>query len=119
MELKEFIKTALADIVEGVRQANDDLHEEVILCYHTDSSYNGYPSVTYKSTMHEKQAPMTIVNFKVQIQAEDAHSVDGNAKASVLNVVGGGVSGEVSHTSATTQELSFSIPMVWRKKKQQ
>lgn len=116
MELKEFIKTALADIVEAVKQAGEELHDDVALCYHTDVAYNGYPSVTYKSAMRERQAPMTVVEFKVQVEVNEKCSAEGNVKAGVLNVAGGGINGGVSHTNATAQELAFSIPMVWKKK---
>lgn len=114
MELKEFIKTALADIVEGVRQANDELCDDVVLCYHTDKAYNGYPSVTYKTAMHERQAPMTVVNFRVQVRVDESRSTEGKAKVGVLNVIGGGIDGKVARANETTQELDFSIPMVWK-----
>lgn len=116
MELKEFIKTAIADIVDGVKEAGESLKSDVVFCYHTEKAYNGYPSVSYSSAMRERQAPMTIVNFKVQVQVVNEQSAEGNVKGGFLNVIGGGIDGEVSHTSATTQELSFSIPMVWKKK---
>lgn len=116
MELREFIKTALADIVEGVRQANDELCSDVVLCYHTDKAYNSYPSVTYKSAMHERQAPMTVVNFRVQVRVDESFYTEGNAKVEVLNVIGGGIDGKTAHTNETTQELAFSIPMVWKKR---
>lgn len=116
MELKEFIKTALTDIVGAVRESEKDLHDDVAMCFHTDRSYNGYPSVTYKSAMRDCAAPMTVVGFKVQVEVVDVHSADGNVKAGVLNVIGGGITGEVSHSNATMQELTFSIPMVWKKK---
>ncbi len=116
MELKEFIKTALTDIVEGVKLASESLNNDVALCYHTDRAYNGYPSVTYKTELREKQAPLTLVGFKVQIQVSTKQSVDGNIRTNVLNVLGGEVDGEVSHTNAIVQELSFSIPMVWKKR---
>ena len=116
MELKEFIKTAITDIVEGVRQANNELCDDVVLCCHTDKAYNGYPSVAYKSAMHERQAPMTVVNFRVQVRVDETCSSEGNAKAEVLNIIGGEIDGKVAHTNETMQELSFSIPLVWKKR---
>lgn len=118
MELKEFIKTAIADIVSGVTEAGESLKDDVALCFHTDGAYNGYPSVSYFSSTHKQQAPMTVVGFKVQVNVSEESSADGTIKGGVLNVIGGGVSGEVSHTNEKTQELTFSIPMVWKKKQQ-
>lgn len=36
--------------------------------------------------------------------------------AGILNVLGGGISGEASQTSATTHELTFSVPIAWKEK---
>lgn len=117
MELKEFIKTALADIVEAVSEAGDELKNDVAMCYHTDKSYNGYPSVSYASAMHMRQAPMTVVDFKVRVQVSEENSTEKNVKGGVLRVLSAGVSDETLRSGMTTQELSFSIPMVWRAKK--
>lgn len=116
MELKEFIKTALTEIVEGVRLADNELQGDAALCYHADGAYNGYPSITYKSSVHERQAPLTVVGFRVQVQVSNTCSADGNVKAGALNVIGGEINGKAAHASATTQELSFSVPMVWKKR---
>lgn len=116
MELKEFISKTLADIVEGVRQAEKDLTDDVALCYHTNKEYNGYPSVSY-GTVHEHQAPLTVVDFKVRVQVREEMSADGKVSAGVLTVLGGEASGGVARSNASTQELSFSIPMVWKLKK--
>ena len=115
MELNDFIKTALTEIVEGVRQSREGLRDDVVLCAHV-AQYNDYPSVSYKDNGHERQAPLTVVGFKVQVQVGDGHTTDGGMKVGVLNVISCGTGDEVSHTSSTAQELTFSIPMVWKKK---
>lgn len=115
MELKEFIKTALADIVNGVKNAASELNEDVAMCPQTDKTYNGFPSITYKMDLREKQAPITVVGFKVMVQVEETETAGAKATAGVLNVLGGGIDGKASSTSATTQELTFSIPIVWKK----
>lgn len=117
MELKEFIKTALAEIVEAINEAGDELKKDVAMCYHTDREYNGYPSVSYTSAMRERQAPMTVVDFKVRVQVSEENSTEKNVKGGVLRVLSAGVSDETLRSGMTTQELSFSIPMVWRAKK--
>lgn len=55
MELNEFIKKALGDIVQGVRSARESLRDDIALCCHTDKTYNGYPSVTYQSAIRENK----------------------------------------------------------------
>lgn len=116
MELKEFIKAALSDIVAGVREAGNDLKGDVAMCYHTNKAYNGYPSVSYEWQMKEKQAPMTVVDFKVRVEVIEGEATDKGASASLLNVVGAGAHVERTQSNATMQELSFSVPMVWLEK---
>lgn len=113
MELKEFIKTSLTEIVEGVKLAEKDLEADALLRYHTTESYNNYPSVTFKVSLKQRQAPITTVDFKVKVQVAEEVSADGKVKANVLNVLGGAASSELSQSNATTQELAFSLPLIW------
>ena len=57
---------------------------------------------------------MTVVNFRVQVRVDESRSTEGKAKVGVLNVIGGGIDGKVARANETTQELDFSIPMVWK-----
>ena len=116
MELKEFIKTAIADIVKGTRDAGEELKGDVLLCYHTDGAYNGYPSISYKHNMKERQAPITVVEFKVRVEVEERSATERGVKAGVLNVVGGKMQGEISNSSIATNEISFAVPLAWVRK---
>lgn len=113
MELREFIKRTLSDIVNGTVEASEELTEHVAMCHHA-KEYHDYPSVTYTSNLKEKQAPVTVVGFKVRIEVEDAASADGSAGGALLNVVSGKAKGEISHTSAAQHEVAFSVPLVWK-----
>lgn len=114
MELKEFIKTSLTEIVEGVKLSENELKNDALLRYHTTESYNNYPSVTFKESLKERQAPITTVDFKVKVQVAEGLSADGKVKANILNVLGGAASSEHSQSNATTQELAFSLPLIWK-----
>lgn len=116
MKLNEYIRKTLADIVNGTMAAREDLKDDVALCVHTDKEYNGHPSVSYTSAARIKQAPLTVVGFKVRVQVSDSVSADGKVEADVLNVVGGSVSGERSFSDASVHEVTFSIPIVWKQK---
>ena len=116
MELKEFISRTLSDIVAGVRHAEKDLKDDVALCYHTNKEYDGYPSLSYKSSLHDYQAPLTVVGFKINICVEDVCTSEGKVSSSILSVLGGAVGGRTGSSSAETQEVTFSIPLVWKKK---
>lgn len=116
MELKEFIKQTLAEIVKGTMESSEELEEDVALCYHTNKEYHGYPSVSYVSNMREKQAPVTVVGFKVKLEVEDTVGTDGSVTGGLLNVVSGKAKGSVSHASGTEHEVTFSVPLVWKQK---
>ena len=114
IELSEYIRLALSEIVKGVNSAREELHEDVALCAHTDKAYSDFPSVTYKAGMKEKQAPVTVVGFRVQVITSEEQNKDKGISASVLKVISGGVSGASSSSTALTQEITFSVPMVWK-----
>lgn len=116
MELKEYIKQTLAEIVKGTMEASEELKEDVALCYHTNKEYHGCPSVSYVSNMREKQALVTVVGFKVKLEVEDTVGTDGSVTGGLLNVVSGKVKGSASHASETEHEVTFSVPLVWKQK---
>lgn len=115
MELKEFIKQSLSDIVSGVKEAKEDLKEDIILCPTTDKSYNGYPSMSFTLEARHREVPITIVNFKVQVQVEESNSTDKNVTASALRVFNGKYGNESSQSNSVTNEISFSVPLAWKK----
>lgn len=116
MELNVFITKTLSEIVEGVRNAEKDLKDDVALCYHTNKEYAGYPSVTYKYSLHDYQAPLTVVSFRVNVCVEEENSADGKVNAGVLSVFGASSGGKISSSSAEAHEVGFSLPLVWKKK---
>ena len=117
MELKDYIRKSLADIVEGVQQASEELNGKVAVCHLTQESYNGYPSVSTKYELRKYELPLTVVGFKVAVQVDEELSADGSAKAGVLNVIGGKVEAGMSQSSSTLNELTFSVPLAWVKGK--
>jgi hypothetical protein len=116
MELKDFIKNALSDIVQGVKEAGEELKDDVSMCQHTNMAYNGYPSMGYKVSLHEWQAPLTVVGFKVKVEARQGVTASGDMQASFINVVGGGMGAEATTATEAVQELSFSVPVMWKKR---
>ena len=39
MELKDFIKQTLAEIVKGTMESSEELKDDIVLCYHTNKEY--------------------------------------------------------------------------------
>lgn len=114
MDLKEFVSQSLCDIVSGTKDAAEKLKDDITVCAHTSGEYIGYPSVSYTANMKTHRTPLTVVNFKLQVQVEEKLTVDGSAKANVLNVVGTSMKGTDSTSNGLLQEVSFSIPFAWK-----
>lgn len=98
IELKEYIKKALLDIVEGIEEANSVKKDRFQL--NTD-------------IQKETKEYGTQVNFDVTILINDLTSKKGEGKAggTVLSVVSANLSGsmEKANTMQNTQHLSFKV----------
>lgn len=113
MELKEYIKKTLTDIVEGTMQASEEMKGKVAICYNTDVEYKNYPCMAYSTEAKEICAPLTTVDFKVRVEIIERSKGDVGFELGVLNVVSG-KAGKGSSTETTAgNEISFSIPLVW------
>lgn len=117
MELKEYIKKTLTDIVEGTMQASEEMKGKVAIGYHSNGPYEGSPFVEYESEMKRKYAPVTVVDFKVKVEVVEGTAAEGGVKAGIINVAGGKVQGEISTTIEEGNEVSFSIPIVWKNRR--
>ncbi len=90
MELKEFIKSALSDIVLGIKESKNDLNVPGIgLAYQKEGS--GY-----------------IINFDIAISVEDNSSVDGGIGSSI-KIFEGKVGGSLENKNQNTSRISFGI----------
>lgn len=115
MELKEFIDHTLTDIVQGTLSASDKLKDNIIVAPMTNKEYHDFPAVSF-SSVGAKQAPLTVVSFKVNVEAVESHTIDGKVEAGFLNVVGANAKGEISNSGGTHHEVSFSVPFVWKQR---
>lgn len=115
MKLEDFIRETLTEIVKGTLAAGEDLKDDVLLCCHA-KEYNGYPSVSYAASLKDRQAPVTVVGFKVKLEVEHCAEADGSVGGCFLNVVSGNAKGNFLQASGTEHEVTFSVPLVWKQK---
>lgn len=97
MELKQFIKEALLNIVKGVDEANSDSNRfKIIGTRHETSGIEG-----------------TYVDFDISIVINESSSGEAGGKIDVafLNVVSAGVDSKIDQNSAhqNTHRLTFKI----------
>jgi len=90
MELKEFIKNALSDIVLSIKESQSDLRLPGIgIAYQKENS--GY-----------------IVNFDIAISIEDNSSVNGGVGGSI-KIFEGKVGGSIENKNQNISRISFGI----------
>ena len=109
MDLKEFTKQTLVQIVEGTQEANEELKDldAYITCEKMFNS-NG-PSLSAKGLN------VITVDFDVAITATETEGINGGAglKVAMLNL-GGGT--ESKTENQTISRIKYSLPLVLKKK---
>lgn len=96
VELKQFIKEALLNIVEGVEEANSVKNRFKILGVRHDTGIDG-----------------NYVDFDVTVfaNASTSKGASGKAEGTILNVVSAGIDGKIDQTkmAENTHNLKFKI----------
>ncbi len=105
MELKEFIKTAVADITNAVSELQKELQNGAIV---SPSLQNENKSTT---VIDNKNMILTQVAFDVAITAGGTDTVRGGAKGG-LHVFSASVDGSTEEHTENISHVSFTIPIV-------
>lgn len=110
MELKDFIKTALMDVVEAVKEAQDSVKDVA-----TIAPYTAGNKLMYIKTP-EGYANISNIDFDVAVTTETKENVEGGLKggiqvAGILSFGAGGKE-EIVEKSQNISRIKFSIPVV-------
>lgn len=106
MELRNFIKEALKDILGGIEDAQSEITSGEIVPNVTDTFQAVEAGISNIQT----------VNFEVTVTTDEKQGSE--AKLNVVAAfVGGGVSGQSSNSNAYAGKLSFKIPVCLPKQK--
>ena len=83
----------------GTIEATKEPKGKVAVGFHSNEPYDGCPSVKYEFGMKQKYEPVTVVDFKVKVEAvEGTAAAEDGVKAGILNVVDRKLHGEISST---------------------
>lgn len=109
MDLKEFIKTVLIDIVEGVEQAKIETDGKAgHVCPSMSPAYAEKAKIQFNALngYYYQQA-----EFDVAVTAEN--KTDGGVKAGVkvLGLMEAGMGGNVSSNNSTISRIKFHVPL--------
>lgn len=109
MELKEFVKETIVQVVEGIDEANVALWEKTAFV----ASANLQTNKTFQSTVDKdgRQHYVTDVEFDVAINVQNTETKEGRGKVEILTVLNVGGKGSCENTSSSTSRIRFSLPL--------
>lgn len=104
--LKNFIKEALKDVMDGVQEAQREIeHGEII------------PSVNEKSPDNVNSGFTSYQTIDFEVSVTTVEKEGSEAKLSVVAaVIGGHLKGDSSNTSGHVAKLGFKVPIRFSKK---
>ncbi len=110
MKLKDFVKTTLVEIVEGVKEA-----QEVVA--HTFSGAMINPPIESNETAKRTgthvylESQVKDIHFDVAVAAREEASMKPGGGISIV-VLKAGVEGEVSYENTAVNRIRFKVPIV-------
>jgi hypothetical protein len=107
MQLREFIKEVLTQIVDGVRDAQEPNGGAFVV----PAGDGGHKYAEHPRFAASARLKSTIVDFDVAITAEDSDKVGGSAGVKVFSVEFG-AKGEVSSKDTTASRVQFAVPLL-------
>ena len=106
MELKEFIKTAIADITGAVSELQQELKNGAIVNPTFPSGQQGSHLL-----VGDEVRAIEKLNFDIAVTATETTELNGNAKAGI-SVFGAKVGAENTERMENISRLTFSIPLI-------
>lgn len=107
MELKQFIKQTLVDIIDGISEAQNEINNGIIIPSVNEESFS---NVETGFTSYQK------IGFEVSVNVVESQG--GEAKLSVVAaVIGGHMKGDISNVFGHTAKLNFSVPVKFENNK--
>ena len=105
MELKEFIKATIKDILYAVKEAQDEIEIGQIIPHTKD---------TYQS-LEAKISSYQVIEFEVNVVAEEKAGVESKISV-VTGIIGGKAQGKIDSSSGNNNTIKFSIPIQFPRK---
>jgi hypothetical protein len=107
MELREFVKAALVEVIAGIR----DAQETEFGAYIVPRSDGGHKYASNDRFSESARLKSTIVDFDIALTTEDSSSVGAGGGIKVLGV-GAGVKGDKASRDMAVSRIQFAIPLL-------
>lgn len=117
MDLKDFVKSSLSQVAEGIIEANNALKDTDAIVNPAEIVVNSDNSQAYGRTKRPelKEDPTRVVEkveFDVAVTVQEGESTNAGIKVSVMSI-GLGAGGESSLTQGSQSRIKFTVPMVF------
>lgn len=107
MNLDEFIKEVLTQVISGIRDAQQVEGGAFIV----PSGDGGHNYATHPRVSSSARLKSTIIDFDIALTAEDSSKVAGGGGLKVLGI-GANVQGDKSSKDITVSRIQFAIPVL-------
>lgn len=108
MELDEFIKTVLVQVLSGVRAAQND---KAVGAFVVSGKDGGHELPKNSRVSSSSQLKSTIIDFDVAISVETNDKVSGSGGLKVMGI-GANLGGEVSSKDTRVSRIQFGVPIL-------
>ena len=107
MELRDFVKEVLTQIVDGVRDAQQPNGGAFVV----PAGDGGHKYAEHPRFASSARIKSTIVDFDVAITAEDSDKAGAKAGVKVFSVQFG-AEGEIASKNSTVSRVQFAVPLL-------
>ena len=108
MEIREFVKDVLSDIVEGIQ---DPQKREGVGGYIAPDAIGGHTFPADSNVFHEARIVSTVVKFDMAVTAETSKGGGGGGKVKVA-VAEANLGGQPEAKNTQVSRIQFSVPVL-------
>jgi hypothetical protein len=108
MEIREFVRDVLVDIVEGIKEAQ---RKDLVGGYIAPDAIGGHEFPADSGVHHSSRIISTAVKFDMAVTVETAHSGGGGAKVRIA-VVEADLGGKLDSKNTQASRIQFSVPVL-------
>ncbi|MFL7053643.1 hypothetical protein BCS65_21515 [Vibrio cyclitrophicus] len=109
MDLKDFVKEALVQITEGVKESQEIIREHG--GYANPAARTSSSNIdSHIGTLKDGQS-IYLVNFDISISVTESTEINGSSKLTVASFLNLGAGVESSDSSSTLSRIAFKVPL--------
>lgn len=109
MELKDFVKETIVQIVKGIDEANATLSERN--AFVASSNFQTNKDIKYATDKEGRCHYVTDLDFDVAINAQKSKALEGGGGIEILSVLKLGGKSSNENLNSSTNRIKFTLPL--------